>query len=114
MSVVLARLHGVLAALGFGFADYTPYLMPVMAAVVVLSVTTLAWTSHRRRTPPPAITGALAGVLLMLGKFALKSDAITYASAALLVFASFLPMHRRTSGTCPPCVADQMKTKETA
>jgi hypothetical protein len=50
----------------------------------------------------------------MIKKLALESDAIIYASAALLVFASFLPMHRRTSGTCPRCVADQAKTKETA
>jgi hypothetical protein len=103
-----------LAALGFGFADYTPYLMPLTAVVVSLIVMALAWTSLRRGTPVPAIVGAFAGVVLMLGKFALESDAITYAAAALLVFASFLPLRWRTSGTCPRCVPDQTKTKETA
>src|SRR5919198_5212384 len=61
-----------LGALGLGFADYTPYLMPVTAGLVALTILALAWISRRRHSIIPLVIGTFAGVLLMLGKFVLE------------------------------------------
>jgi hypothetical protein len=98
-----------LAAFGVGFADYTPYLMSVTAAFVALTMMALAWTSHRRRTPVPLVVGASAALLLMLGKFALESDTMVYAAAAMLVAASVLPLRRRDHNACPRRISGQAK-----
>ena len=90
-----------LGALGVGFVDYTPYLAPVMGGFVVTAIAALALTSRRRQSALPLIAGAIAGALLMFGKFALDSDAITYGAAALLVAAPFLPGRRSRRTACP-------------
>ena len=98
-----------LGALGVGFVDYTPYLAPLTAGFVILALVALAWTSRRRKSPLPVIVGALAGSLLMLGKFALDNDAVTYGATALLVAAPFLPVWRSQQTPCPRCVPEKPK-----
>jgi mercuric ion transport protein len=98
-----------LGALGVGFVDYTPYLGPLTAGFVVLAVIGLAWTSRRRRSVVPVIIGALAGSLLMLGKFAVDSDTLTYGAAALLIAAPFLPARRPNGAACRRCMSEQPK-----
>lgn len=94
-----------LGALGLGFLDYTPYLAPLTAGFVILALVVLAWTSRRRKSALPVIVGALAGSLLLLGKFAMDSDVVTYGATALLVAAAFLPAWRSQQTVCPRCVS---------
>ena len=93
----------VLSSLGLGFVDYTPYLLPLTALFVTVSLFALAGTARRRRTSVPLLVGALAGAALMLGKFALESDAVTYAAIACFVIAPFLPLRRRARAACSDC-----------
>lgn len=84
-----------LGALGIGFVDYTPYLLPLTATFVAVAIAALAWRARTRRSLLPLAVGVVAGALLLLGKFALESDALTYGAVGLFVGAPFLPMHRK-------------------
>jgi hypothetical protein len=98
-----------LGALGIGFVDYTPYLLPLTIGFVALAVMGLAWNSYRRRSAVPVIVGALGGSLLVFGKFALDSDILTYGAVALLVAAPFLPARRQIRAVCERCTSEQPK-----
>jgi len=98
-----------LGALGLGFVDYTPYLLPLTAAFVCVAVAALAWRGHARHSHLPVAVGGAAGALLLLGKFALDSDTLTYGAAGLFLIASFLPIRRGSRTTCGACSCDQAK-----
>lgn len=93
-----------LGALGIGFVDYTPYLLPLTAAFVAVSILALAWTARVRGSVQPLAVGALAGAALMIGRFSLESDPATYAAIALFMLAPFLPFRRRSEAVCANCV----------
>lgn len=93
-----------LSAMGLGFVDYTPYLLPLTALFVAVSLAALAWTARVRRTLMPLLIGGLAGAILVVGKFALANDAVTYAAVALFVVAPFVP-RRRVRAACPSHVS---------
>lgn len=93
-----------LSALGLGFVDYTPYLLPLTASFVAVSLAALAWLARARRAVMPLLVGLLAGAGLLLGKFVLDSDGLTYAAVAVFVIAPFLPMRRRAPAMCPDCL----------
>ena len=97
---------GVLSALGVSFVNYTPYLLPLTAAFLLLSLAALAWRARERRGYGPLILGFVASVVLLVGKFAYDSDGAMYAGIALLVVASLLnawPSSRPAAGNCPAC-----------
>lgn len=79
---------GLLSAMGIGFFDYTPLLLPLTAAFLVLALAGLAWRAGARRGYRPLALGLLASVILLVGKFGFSSDAAMYAGLALLVGAS--------------------------
>jgi hypothetical protein len=93
-----------LSALGLGFVDYTPYLLPLTALFIAVSLGALAWTARARGDVWPVALGALGGAGLLLGRFALESDVLTYAAIAVLVVAPFMALRRRREAACPSCV----------
>jgi hypothetical protein len=93
-----------LSALGLGFVDYTPYLLPLTALFIAVSLGALAWTARVRGDWLPVGLGALGAANLLLGRFALESDILTYAAIALLVVAPFASQRRRPEAACPNCV----------
>lgn len=94
-----------LSALGLGFIDYTPYLLPLTAFFIAVSLGALAWTGWTRGDVLPVALGALGAAGLLLGRFALESDLLTYAAIALLVIAPFVPRRRPPAAACPDCVS---------
>jgi mercuric ion transport protein len=77
----------LLGALGLNFLDYTPYLLPLMAAFLAMAVVSLAYRARTRRGYGPLLVGTIAATLMLAGKFAFDSDLATYAGAALLTAA---------------------------
>ena len=76
----------LLSALGVGFIDYTPYLLPLTLVFLAVTLAILAW--RPRRGYAPLALGLFASAILLIGKFFFDSDIATYAGVALLVGAS--------------------------
>jgi hypothetical protein len=97
---------GILSALGLGFVNYSPFLLPFTALFLVAVVVTLAWRAKTRRGYTPLAMGVVAAVIVLVGKFHFESDPATYAGIALLVGASLWNAWPRRNQTesCPVCV----------
>jgi hypothetical protein len=95
----------VLSAMGFGFINYSPLLLPLTAIFLAVVLIMLAWRANKRRGYAPLVLGALASAVIIAGKFQLDSDAATYAGIALLISASvWNAWPRQISSTlCPAC-----------
>jgi hypothetical protein len=97
---------GILSALGLGFVNYSPFLLPLTALFLVAVLVTLAWRAKTRRGYAPLAIGVVAAVIVLVGKFHFESDPATYAGIALLVGASLWNAWPRRNQTesCPVCV----------
>lgn len=97
---------GLLSALGLGFIDYSPFLLPLTAVFLVVVLATLGWRANARRGYAPLALGIVAALVLLIGKFQFDSDAATYTSISLLVGASLWNSWPRRNPTapCPACV----------
>lgn len=99
---------GLLSSMGVSFINYSPYLLPLTAAFLLLALIALGWHAQRRRGYGPLFIGLAASVVLLVGKFAFDSDATMYAGMAVLVAASLWnawPRARKAAGNCPACVS---------
>lgn len=76
----------LLSALGVGFIDYTPYLLPLTLVFLVGTLAILAWRPCRGYAP--LALGLFASGAMLIGKFFFDSDIATYTGVALLVGAS--------------------------
>jgi mercuric ion transport protein len=102
----------LLSSMGVGFINYTPYLFPLTASFLALSLIALGWRAQRRRGYGPLLVGLAASALLLVGKFAFESDAAMYAGIAFLVAASFWnawPRAQQAAGNCPACDSTSLK-----
>ena len=99
---------GLLSSMGVGFVNYTPYLFPLTAAFLLVSLIALGWLATHRRGFGPLWVGLAAAAVFLVGKFAFDSDIAMYAGMAVLVAASLWnawPRARReAAGNCPACV----------
>ena len=106
---------GLLSSLGIGFFDYTPYLLPLTVAFLLIAIAALAYRAQERRGYKPLLVGLLAVGILLIGKFQYDSDAAMYAGLALLVAASLWntwPRSQSAGAPCPECVTlRQQQTK---
>ena len=100
---------GLLSSLGVGFFDYTPYLLPLTAAFLGVSIFALAYRAAARRGFGPFGLGAGAAIAVLAGKFGFDSDPMMYAGLGTLVIASVWnawPWSRdakAAAGPCPSC-----------
>ncbi len=99
---------GLLSALGLGFINYSPLLLPLTAVFLIVVLVTLAWRAGARRGYAPLALGIAAALIVLIGKFQFDSDTATYAGISLLVGASLWNSWPRRNPTvpCPACVAD--------
>lgn len=104
---------GLLSSMGVGFVNYTPYLFPLTAAFLLLSLIALGWRAPRRRGYGPLWMGLAASAVLLAGKFAFDSDIAMFAGMAVLAAASLWnawPQARREAAeNCPACVSTVTK-----
>jgi len=97
---------GLMSSLGVGFVNYTPYLLPLSAAFLLVSLIALGWRANRRRGHGPLWMGVVASAVLLIGKFGYDSDAAMYAGIAALAAASIWnawPRRCQLAGNCPAC-----------
>ena len=106
----------VLSALGLGFVDYTPYLLPATLAFLATAVGTLAIGARRSGRLMPLVLGLASSVVVLVGKFAVDSAWVTDGGIALLVGAIFLAARARTvqPTSCPACAAAGSEPKTQA
>jgi len=79
---------GLLSSFGVSFIDYTPWLMPIIVVLMMVSLGALAWQSKKRENYKPLMLGVAGVIILVVGKFQLELDSVVYAGAALLIIAS--------------------------
>ena len=103
---------GLLSALGLGFVNYGPYLLPLTAMFFVVALVSLAWRAGTRRGYAPFTLGLVAAATVLAGKFHFDSDAAIYAGIALLVGASLWNSwpRRNPAASCPACVTGTDRT----
>src|SRR3546814_6588345 len=65
---------GLLSSFGIGFVDYTPYLLPLTAVFVSVSVLALAWRAPNRRGYGPFWLGAMAAAAVLIGTLGFDKD----------------------------------------
>lgn len=94
---------GLLGSFGIGFVNYTPYLLPLTAVFLVVSVLALAYRAPRRRGYGPFLLGAFAAAAVLIGKFGFDSNGAMWAGLGALVVASAWNSwpRRRRDATAP-------------
>lgn len=99
---------GLLSALGLGFLLDARYLMPLTAAFLALAVGALAFRARSRRGYGPFGLGLVAGIGVLIGKFAFDSNVAMYGGLAVLVAASVWNgwPARRNGRACPACAPE--------
>lgn len=103
---------GLLSALGLGFVDYTPYLFPVTAVLLLVSLIPLGWKAPHRRGYRPLVGGIIASFLILGGKFYFNAAWIFYTGIALLLAASIRNLWPKEK-VCTACAKSE-KTELTA
>lgn len=94
---------GLLSALGLGFVDYTPYLLPVTAVLLALSLVPLAWKARQRWGYRPLTAGVFSAALILSGKFWIDNSALFYAGVGVLLAVSVWNIWPVTAKNCPAC-----------
>ena len=97
----------VLSALGLEFVDYTPFLLPLMAAFLAVANVVLALQTRRTGNSMPLLLGIVASIVVLIGKFGLEIDWLTTVGIVLLVVAVFLGSRTKSTSVapCPACAA---------
>lgn len=99
---------GLLSALGIGFFNYTPYLLPLMIIFVMITLSALGYRAKERHGYHPLILGIFSSIILIIGKFVLDSNWILYGGIAILIAASVWnswpvkQLQKDTCSSCPP------------
>lgn len=97
---------GGVSSLGLGISMSATYLLPLTILLLVVAVGALGFRAQNRRGYGPLALGTLAAALMVVGKFALDLNPVTYGGIALLIGASLWnawPQKVATGGSCPTC-----------
>lgn len=96
----------IMSSLGVGFFNYTDYLLPIMVVAVAVSLGLMFYKNKVRRGLTPFYLGLVGSLLMLVGKFSLGMDWVSYVGAAVLVGASIwnsIPVKSKTGVDCPAC-----------
>ena len=102
---------GLLSSTGLGFLLNTAFLLPVMAVLLLVAVSALAFRAQTRRGYGPFAAGLLATGAVLFGKFVVTSNATMYGGIVLLVVATVWNAWPRKavdigSGACSACAPE--------
>jgi len=103
----------VLSALGLEFVNYTPYLLPLTAAFLAVTLVVLAVQSKRAGNVHPLLLGIAASALVLVGKFQLESEWLMTGGFVLLVAAVFFGGRAKSVSvaSCPACAPGEGKQR---
>jgi mercuric ion transport protein len=79
---------GVLSSVGLGFLISERYLLSFTIAFLILTLAVLGFRAKRRRGYGPTGLGLVASAAIIVGKFGLDSNSMTYGGVAALVIAA--------------------------
>lgn len=79
---------GLVSALGLGFVDYTPFLLPGTAVLLVIALIPLVWKARQRWGCKPFALGFVGAAVILSGKFWLQNQPLYSVGIALLLAAS--------------------------
>jgi hypothetical protein len=79
---------GIVSSVGLGFLISTKYLVPLTIASLILTLGALAYHAQDRRRYGPFVLGVVGAVAVLIGKFNLESNPVTFAGIAALVMVS--------------------------
>jgi mercuric ion transport protein len=97
---------GFLGIFGIRFVNYTPYLLPMTLAFLVIVLASLAYRAKQRRGFSPFLIGVVGSVILSVGKFNFDSDGGMYIGLAIIMAASLWntwPKRSSRKQSCPAC-----------
>jgi mercuric ion transport protein len=99
---------GIVSSAGLGFLVGTAYLLPITSAFLILTVAVLGFRARQRRGFGPFLIGLVASAAVLIGKFYLESNSITYSGVGLLMAASVWNGWSRhpSKAVCPSCTPD--------
>ena len=78
----------IVSSVGLGFLISTKYLLPLTIAFLILTLGALAHHSKQRRGYGPFVLGIVGVVVVLIGKFGLESNPVTFTGIVVLVVAS--------------------------
>jgi hypothetical protein len=76
------------SAAGLGSFVRGTWLVPLTLACLAVALGLLAFRAHRRRFYTPFCLGLVSAVVILVGRFRLDYEPLTYAGLALLILAS--------------------------
>ncbi len=79
---------GIFTSLGLAPLSHTGVQATLTLAFLAVSLAALAFRAKARRGHAPLAAGCIASLVVLIGKFGLGIDAITYSGIAVLVLAS--------------------------
>lgn len=96
---------GVLGVLGISVADYTAYMLPMTLFFLVIALISPAHNAWNGRQYGGLLLGIVASILIVVGKFVLKSDVVSYMGILLLIGVSIYTFRARQRNVCSdgPC-----------
>ena len=101
----------VLSAVGLSFLGQSRYLFWLNAAALVVSLAVL-FRRARAGSYAPLMMGALAALLIMVGKFFLNSNPTTWLGAAGLLAAFVWGRSKSKLASCPACISSTFLEEE--
>ena len=79
---------GIVSSVGLGFLISTKYLLTLTIAFLILTFGALAYHAKQRRGYGPFGLGIVGAVAVLIGKFDLESNPVTFTGIVVLVVAS--------------------------
>lgn len=79
---------GIVSSVGLGFLISTKYLLPLTIALHILALGVLAYHAKQRRRFGPLALGIVGAGAVLMGKFDLESNWMTFTGIVVLVVAS--------------------------
>jgi hypothetical protein len=79
---------GIVSSVGLGFLVSTKYLLTLTIAFLILTFGALAYHAKQRRGYGPFVLGIVGAVAVLIGKFDLESNPVTFSGIVVLVVAS--------------------------
>ncbi len=103
---------GILSALGLGALASVTAQTLLTTVLLAAALASLLYRARARRGYRPFLLGVLATVVIVVSKFALGIDALTYAAVAVLVGAGIWNLWPRLAATCPAGDAAELARAE--
>lgn len=94
---------GLLSALGLGFFDYTPWLAPLSAVLVLTTLVALGLGVRRHGDRRPLVVGLVGAAALLIGYLDPGSQWLTRIAAAALVVAGLWNFRAPRTSSCESC-----------